>query len=269
MMSMGFSTVKGVLWVALIGLPGLAVAQTDEIQVYDAGIADKGKFNLTVHDNFIPRGSKIAAFPGGIVPNQSFNGVMEWAYGVNRWFEAGLYLPLYTIAPAGASINGFKLRALFVRPDANSHKFIYGVNFEFSVNRARWDPRPMTSEIRPIVGWHLKPFDIIFNPILDTSYTGGVKSLDFAPATRIAYNLSPQWAVAVEEYADFGRLRQILPVGQEAHLLFAVFDHTSKTLDVEFGVGFGLTAGSDKLTLKVILSRDISMKSLRRLSPGR
>ena len=48
----------------------------------------------------------------------------------------------------------------------------------------------------------------ILNPILDSSYYGGVKSLDFAPATRVAYNFSPKWAMAVEEYADLGPLRQ-------------------------------------------------------------
>ena len=32
------------------------------------------------------------------------------------------------------------------------------------------------------------------NPIPDNSYIGGFKALDFAPATRIAYNVSP-WAL--------------------------------------------------------------------------
>ena len=32
-------------------------AQTDEIQVYDAGIAPVGAVNLTVHNNFTPSGA--------------------------------------------------------------------------------------------------------------------------------------------------------------------------------------------------------------------
>src|SRR5579863_1578966 len=40
-----------------------AFAQTDEIQVYDASIADQGKFNLTWHNNFTPDGQKTASFP--------------------------------------------------------------------------------------------------------------------------------------------------------------------------------------------------------------
>jgi len=188
------------LWwlaIAAVAAPVMAVAQTDEIQVYDAEIAEKGKFNLMLHNNFTPNGQKEAAFPGGIIPDRALVGVSEWAWGVTDWFEQGLYLPLYSYSRhEGLSANGFKLRWLFVKPHAEDHTFFYGVNFEFSVNGKKWDTRRITSEIRPIVGWHLHPVDIIVNPILDTSYTGGFKSLDFAPAVRVAYNLSPKWTVA-------------------------------------------------------------------------
>ncbi|MGH6887581.1 MAG: hypothetical protein ACREHF_00010 [Rhizomicrobium sp.] len=68
------------------------LARTDEIQVYDAEIAP-GVFNLTLHDNYTPSDRSLLNFPGGIVPNQTLNGVPEWAYGVTDRFEAGLYLP--------------------------------------------------------------------------------------------------------------------------------------------------------------------------------
>jgi hypothetical protein len=40
----------------------------------------------------------------------------------------------------------------------------------------------------------------------DTAYDG-VKNLDFAPSIRVAHTLSDAWILAVEEYADYGRLR--------------------------------------------------------------
>jgi hypothetical protein len=96
-----------------------AAAQTDEIQVYDATIAPTSAFNLTLHNNFTPAGSNTPAFPGGIAPDKSLNGVAEWAYGVLPWFEAGVYFPLYSLARDNSVLyNGFKLRALFVTPDA-------------------------------------------------------------------------------------------------------------------------------------------------------
>jgi hypothetical protein len=249
----------GLMAVGLIALRATGFAQTDEIQVYDAAIAEKGKINLMVHDNFTPSGRKTPAFPGAVISDRALVGVAEWAYGVTPWFEQGLYLPLYSYSRNdGMSYNGFKLRWLFVKPHAEDQKFFYGVNFEFSVNKKQWDPRHYTSEVRPIIGWHLKPVDIIVNPIMDTSYTGGFKSLDFAPGVRVAYNFTPKWTGAVEEYADYGQFRSFEKGSDQWHQIYAVVDHPTKFLNIEAGVGFGLTSASDKVTLKLMLSRDLN-----------
>jgi hypothetical protein len=245
--------------IVFLASPVLALAQTDEIQVYDANIAEVGKFNLMVHDNFTPSGRTTPAFPGAVISNRALVGVAEWAYGVTAWFEQGLYLPLYSHSEnLGATYNGFKIRELFVRPHADDHTFFYGLNFEFSVNQKQWDPRRITSELRPIMGWHLHPIDIIVNPIMDTSYTHGVKGLDFAPEIRVAYNLSKTWAVAGEEYSDLGQFRGIVPLRAETHQMWAVVDKSNRILNIEAGVGFGLTPASDKVTLKLMLSRDLN-----------
>lgn len=235
-----------------------AFAQTDEIQVYDAGIAPVGTFNLTWHNNYTPSGGRSAAFDGGIVPNHTLNGVTEWAYGVTPWFEAGLYLPLYSVSSSGAvTYNGFKVRTLFVVPNASTRRFFYGVNFEFSDNTHHWNPKPFSAEIRPIIGWRAGRLDFIVNPILD--YTSqGVAGLSFAPATRLAYRITETWSVAAEEYDDFGPLRRFTPAREQSHQLFAVVDHPIGRTQVEAGAGFGLTAGSDGLVLKLLLSRDLN-----------
>ena len=251
-----------VLTFVLLAAPMVAVAQTDEIQVYDAEIADQGVFNLMIHTNYTPIGRKTADFPGGIIPNHSVNGAAEWAYGVTDWFEQGLYLPVWSpySQDRGGSINGFKLRELFVRPHAADHKFFYGVNFEFSVNYLYWEPRHVSSEVRPIVGLHLHPVDIIFNPIVDTLYRGGFGSLEFVPATRVAYNLNEKWAFSVEEYADFGQLRHFDNVSDQFHEVWAVLNHDGKVVNIETGVGVGVTGGADRLTFKLMISRDLNSK---------
>jgi hypothetical protein len=231
-------------------------AQTDEIQVYNAEIAAPDVFNLTLHNNYTPSGLKTPAFPGGITPDHALNGVPEWAYGVTDWFEAGLYLPLYSLPQdSHAILNGFKLRTLFVEPDAANQDFIYGINFEFSYNAKHWEPFRYTSEIRPIIGERFGPIDVIFNPILDNSWDG-VSKLDFAPAARIAYNFSKTWSVATENYDDFGELRAFNTVNKQSRQLFGVVDYNGAPVNVEAGVGFGLTSGSDHLVLKLILSHD-------------
>jgi hypothetical protein len=236
----------------------MAHAQTDEIQVYDARIATPGVFNLTWHTNYTPSGRTAPDFPNGIAPNHTLNGVPEWAYGVTDWFEAGLYLPLYSFpGNGGLTFNGFKLRALFVEPNAASQHFFYGVNFEFSDNTAHWNQNRYTQEIRPIIGWHLGQLDVIVNPILDNSYKG-LLQLDFAPASRVAYNINQIWAVAAEEYDDFGPLRGFYAPKQQQHQLFGVLDYNGKPWTIEGGIGVGLTSATDHVVLKLILSRDLN-----------
>ena len=234
-----------------------AAAQSDEIQVYDGGLAQVGVFNLTLHNNFTPDGVKTPAFPGAITSDDSWNGVSEWAYGVTRWFEAGLYLPLYSHdQDLGWQIDGFKLRSLFAVPDAAERRFFYGANFEFSVNNEHWDTKRITSEIRPIVGWHLGQFDVIVNPIVDTQYDG-LKNLEFVPSARFSYNTSPHWALSLEDYSDFGRVSDFESIENQSHQLFAVVDYVG-WLEVQFGAGFGLTDASDKFQMKVILAKDLN-----------
>jgi hypothetical protein len=113
-----------------------------------------------------------------------------------------------------------------------------------------WQAFAQTDEIQ--VG----KFDFIVNPIFDNSWKG-FNNLDFVPATRIAYNLSQTWAVAIEEYADFGRIKHFLPADQQSQLLFGVIDYKGEPFNVEAGLGFGLTAASDRLLAKVVISRDL------------
>ena len=241
---------------ALIGAAPLH-AQTDEIQVYDAAIAPLGALNLTLHDNYTPDGARSPAFPGGLTPDGTLNGVAEWAYGVAPWMEAGLYLPLYSVTRGGGvRYDGMKLRALFVTPDAVKREFFYGVNFEFSFNTAHWDERPRTSEIRPIIGAHFGRFDLIFNPILDNSWNG-LSRLEFAPETRVAMALTERFKVALEEYDDLGHITHFRVAGAQTHQLFAVLDINTAWVGIELGAGAGLTGASDHRVVKLILSRDL------------
>jgi hypothetical protein len=247
--------------IGFFAISPITFAQTDEIQVYDAQISEPGIVNLMIHTNFTPVGRKESAFPDAIIANNSVNGAAEWACGVKPWFEQGLYLPVYSLSSEnhGTTVNGFKIRELFVRPHAHSQKFFYGLNFEFSVNALYWEPRRISSELRPIVGMHVSRWDLIYNPIMDTDYTGGIKGLQFNPAGRVAYNLNNTWTVAAEEYDGFGVLRNFLPSNRQFHETWAVVDRNGGWLSVETGVGVGWSGGADRLTLKLMLSRDLSL----------
>jgi hypothetical protein len=232
-----------------------ARAQTDEIQVYNGEINKPGQFSVTWHNNYTPIGRKEPAFAGAIVPDHALNGVPEYAYGVNDWFELGAYLPLYSVTRDGRFlINGGKLRALIAVPNASERSVFYAVNVELSYNAHHWATTHVDAEIRPIIGTRFGPVDLIFNPIIDIPFTG-IGALDFAPAERVAYNFAEHWAVALEHYADYGAVRHFETVNRQEQALFAVVDYSGEPVDVEFGIGHGFTAASDSLVLKLMLTK--------------
>ena len=77
------------------------------------------------------------------------------------------------------------------------------------------------------------------------------------PAARVAYHVNSQWAVAAEQYSGFGPLRELVPRTEQVQQIWAAFHHYA-TMNIEGGVGFGLTPASDKLTLKLMFSRDLN-----------
>jgi hypothetical protein len=256
-----------VVLVALLftAAPPSIFAQTDEIQVYDAVIAPPGIFNIMVHSNFTPEGRTTPVFPGAIVANHSFNGAWEWAYGVKPWMEQGLYMPVYSPYSTnhGTAFDGFKIRELFVRPNAQQHKLFWGINFEFSFNQSYWEPRSHTAEMRPIMGAYVGKWELIYNPIVDTEWTGGPAGLEFNPSGRVVYNLNHTWDVAAEEYDGFGPFSDFASLHNQFHEAWGVFDRNGKVWNIEAGAGLGLTAGSDRWTLKLMISRDINAKPWR------
>lgn len=233
-------------------------AQTDEIQVYSGEINKPGQYTITLHNNYTPSGRKQPAYPGAIIPDHALNGVPEIGYGVNEWWEVGAYLPVYTITRDGrALVDSAKIRTLFAVPHAEDRAFFYAVNFELSFNAHHWEQAPVSAEIRPIIGVRFGKLDLIFNPIVDFAFRG-FRSLDFAPATRIAYNFTPVWTGALEHYADFGELRHFGAAVSQAQSLFAVVDYNGQSqgqpFDIEFGVGHGFAAASDNIVLKLLVT---------------
>jgi hypothetical protein len=161
----------------------------------------------------------------------------------------------------GATINGFKIRGLFARPNAHDRTFFYAANFEFSVNHHYWESRTITSEIRPIVGLHLNRGT---SPTtrFSTPTTLRLGNLQFNPSGRVEYNFNDRWALAGEEYNGFGPLHGCLPLSKQFHEVWATTDYSGNRflgLSVETGVGYGLTGASDKWTLKLMLSCNLNV----------
>ena len=227
---------------------------TDEIQVYNAEIAPLRTFTLQQHLNYVWSGSTKPDFAGGFAPYHSLNGTPELAYGVTDWYEIGFYAP-FAVDSSGTFLpGGFKLRHLFVSPHAAERKFFYGLNIEMSYQAPRFSESAFGLELRPILGVRDSGWEFIVNPIIDVSF-GPSGAAAFAPALRLAHDVGGDVMLGVEYYANIGPIGNFSPVDGQGHNAFAVIDFKAFGLDVNFGLGFGLTDASDKIVTKLIVGR--------------
>lgn len=223
----------------------------DEIQVYNAGIAAPGQLTIQQHLNYVAIGQKDPPFPGGIPSNRSLNGTPEFAYGMTDWWELGLYLP-FSIQDHRFYSDAFKLRTLFVSPNAGERNFFYGVNFEFSNETPPFSQSRFAMEIRPIIGVRNGQYEFIVNPIVDIHF-GKYGEQHFTPAARLARRFGDDLFAGFEYYTDLGQIGRFDKFSDQQHTLFAVTDFKVGDIGVNFGVGYGLTPASDRFVVKTII----------------
>lgn len=243
--------------IAAAAWPLAAHAVTDEIQVYNAEIAQPGQWTLEQHLNYAINGRKQPDFPGGFVSNHALNGTPELAYGVNDWYELGWYAP-FTVDQSGQLVSdGFKFRQLWVVPDAAKREVFYGVNLELSYATPRFSDTAYGAEIRPIIGWRKGEWEFIVNPIVDLGF-GRNGQAEFAPAARVARKFGDDLSFGLEYYSTLGPLGAFPAFSEQQHTVFGVVDFKVGRFDVDVGVGYGLTSGSDRLVTKLIIGTELN-----------
>ena len=231
--------------------PGTVLA-SDEIQVYNAEIAEVGQWTFEQHLNYILQGRTRPEFPGGLIPNHSLNGTPELAYGVTEGWELGFYAPFAVDSRGQFLSDGVKVRTLFVTPHASQRNFFYGVNLELSYSTPEFSQTRFGIEVRPIVGVRNSDWQFIVNPIVDIGL-GDKGQAEFAPAARLARKLGEDFFVGLEHYSELGEIGHFLPLREQQHTLFAVTDFKLGKFDINLGIGCGLTPGSDRLVAKTII----------------
>ena len=234
----------------LVLLASATARAADEIQVYTGEVAKPGEWSLQQHLNYGINAARTPPYPGGLIANRALNGTPELAYGVTDWYEVGLYVPFATQGDQFLW-GGAKLRNLFVLPPSVSPNIVLGVNFELSYATPRFSQSRWNLEVRPIIGFRAGQWEFFTNPIIGAGI-GGREGNAFLPANRIAYSVREDLAFGVESYSDFGSLGSFASPRNQAHQLFVVTDFRIGKMDVNFGIGHGLTPASDRWAVKTI-----------------
>jgi hypothetical protein len=233
-----------------------AAADPFEIQVYDGTANPVAVPGLELHLNEWATGHR-EGMPPQLPLHGQFHATFEPSFGVTPFWELGAYLQMAvrTDDGSGADWAGVKLRSKFVTPPPWHPHLRLGLNLEVSYLPATYDADRWGSEIRPIVAWHSESWLLAFNPILDQSLAGAGASAgpSFEPAAKVARTVGPV-AFGLEYYGSIGPIAAPLPWAGQEHYLFEVVDLVGiDRLEVNAGVGEGLTAASAGVVFKAII----------------
>jgi hypothetical protein len=75
-------------------------------------------------------------------------------------------------------------------------------------------------------------------------------------------------ALGVEYYSDLGPFPNFVSLNEQQHNIYAVVDFKVGRFDVNAGVGYGLTPGSDLLMAKMIIGTDLTPGVTNRATDG-
>lgn len=248
----------GLVAIAVVLSPGVARAVDPfEIQVYDGNVNAPGQVGIETHLNTVIAGRREATAPE-LPANHQSHFTAEFPIGITSWWEGGVYLQTALLADGSFRYGGSKLRSKFVAPARAGSPFRFGVNLEVSRLPEEFDRDRWGAEIRPIATWSSAGGAVYasVNPIVDVSLAGPGRgdAPAFEPAATVLYVVDGLASFGLEYYADLGPIGDWSPASAEEHYLFEVFNLLRwKRLELNGGVGEGLTEGSNRFVAKVIL----------------
>jgi hypothetical protein len=96
------------------------------------------------------------------------------------------------------------------------------------------------------------------NPAFEKSYVGpdSLRGWEFAPDAKIAWNFTKAVAFGLEYYSALGPVTGFDPFREQAQQFIPAFDlDVSPKWEINFGLGVGVTAGTDHMIFKTIIGR--------------
>jgi hypothetical protein len=238
--------------------PGAAHAvDVFEIQVYDGAINGARQAGIELHTNFVAAGRELPQFPGEAVPNHSLRLTLEPSLGLLPFWELGAYLQVATSpGEPQAHFGGGKLRSKLMVPRARTGEVVLGLNMEVGRGARVLGSDAWDTEVRPILGWGRGRWFVAVNPILGWALSGDLAAApELEPCAKVQLAVARQVGLGVEYYAGLGRVDDLLPWSRQQHVVYLVGDLLDGPLELNVGVGRGLTGATDDWTLKAIFGK--------------
>jgi hypothetical protein len=250
------------LFLALVGmlLARGARAQVDpwEFEVYPVQTLGKGVLEIESLNSVVADGHNEgdAGTSAGTFKSQAmWRTSLELTYGLTDKIEAAAYLNL--AKPEGEPFqyagSKFRLRGMFFDP--GQYFVDLGWYVEMEVHQTpQFDDAKLELEVRPIIEKDVGRVQLIAEPIFEKPLVGEDTSggFEFGYIAAAYYSLWREFSPGVEFYGGIGLMSNTDRIPDQQHYVFPVIrGYLPYGLEYNFGVGIGLTRGSDQVITKL------------------
>ncbi len=238
-----------------VGLAAAFAQGNYEIQVYGSDLVPPHATMVELHSNFTIQGSKTII--DGVLPTEhQEHETLEITHGFNEWFETGFYQFTDIQPNQGWIWVGTHIRPRIAVPERYHLPVGISLSTEIGYQRPIFSGDTWTWEIRPIVDKKIGRWYSAFNPALERAFHGpdAHRGMVFSPNFKISYDITPKIAGGLEYYGSLGPVTGFDPLReQEQQILPAIDLNLNPRWEFNFGVGVGVTRGTDHLLVKMIL----------------
>lgn len=244
-----------VLLLSLVAAGSLRAQTNYEIQVYGSETVPAGRTMVELHSNFTIRGTKETV--EGVRPTEhQWHETVEITHGWTDWAETGFYQFTSAQPGYGWSWVGTHIRPRVRVPEAWGWPVGVSLSTELGYVRPAYSSDTWTWEIRPIVDKRLGRWYLAFNPSFDRAFHGPsvAKGLEFSPNFKAAYDVTRKVTLGVEYYGSLGPVTGFDPLREQQQQIMPTLDlNLSERWEFNLSAGLGVTAGTDRLLVKMIL----------------
>lgn len=235
-------------------LPLASLAASEEIQVYLDDLSAPGQFGVDVHNNFVFKGAHTPGYPGETPPHRQYRLTPEFYYGITPTLELGLYLLASRAAEGNSRLDGSKLRLKYIAPHDDKVGAFWGLNLEVGKTALSASETPWNGQLKGILGWRSGAWTLGANPNFDWSLSKGGGPVAASLDIKVARQVAERTQVGVELYSDLGPAKAVQAWKRNAKTLYLVLDQElGHEIDLNLGLGRGLTPDADRWTLKLIV----------------
>jgi hypothetical protein len=243
----------GALLLTLLCVANPCLAASEEIQVYTDDLRDPGQVGVDVHNNYVMSGRRTPDYAGEQPPGRVYRLTPEFAWGLTKQIELGLYVLSTRSADGQWHGDGGKVRVKYIAPHDDKAGFYWGANLEVGRTSRSVSETPWNAQVKGIMGYRQGPWAFTVNPNIDWSLSGGGGPATAEVDVRVSYELAPKTQIGVESYNELGPLRHLSFSGENSRTLYAVVDKDFGKFNINAGLGRGLTGAADRWLLKFIV----------------